>query len=970
MDAVIFQEQTPSIIFCVSQTSNVKGGYTMEAVFSRRDIGYTIISRFEESFRAFLSNKIPISFGNNFDSVPQGVIEKAKVHNSSTDWESIEDLLDDTDFPDLKEIVCFKNNYSFYFPSSGVSKEDFIIMMDELYKLRCKIAHIRRYFSILDLTNLLDNTKNLAKDLDDSGKEFINLMMVLENNPEKVVIPMPKDFVCDGIDLLTIPNNLPTPDYDYEGGFVGREDDIRKLLSLLEGHHQVITITGAGGVGKTALALQVIKDFIRASKIQYDGVVWLSAKEEKLSCFGIEPVEPTFKTYEQLLDSILEVMGFGIAYQTPVLEQKEKDVQTIFELFAHILIVIDNLETITDERIINFVLDINPKVKMLITSRTGLGQVERRYELKQLKEKEAMYLFRQIAREKHVEMLAALDDTTVKNYVKKVSCYPLAIKWVIGHVALGKDIHLIIDSINETTSDISLFCFDQIYKNLSHKAKKIIAVLSCFEEPPVAGILKYVTDLTQIEFDDGIRELILVSLVVTEQFKNEQNEISTRYSLLSLTRGFVRRQLDDEPVLKRNIEERLQSVHNITEEAERAKKLYRFSLSYLGANTDEEKVASVLAQTAYQKYSTGRYLDAVEDYKRAVNIAPRFASLYRNWAVMESQEGHFVDADKLMNKASKLSPNDVQIWLTWGNLKRKIDKIKEALDLYEKAYKLSPDDNVVLNALGQAKARLGENEEADKLFRSALSKDPAGTSIKHNIINFSSLADNLRRWSESLKKDRNIKEAENKLKEAMQYCYKALELDKNDVRSQDLKREILIDLGLLYRESQPNLAVEYFSKAVVENPRRYREAKDTIFASLYAAKILYRNGQIEEAKKIFTPKLRKVKEPLKRDQSLHDDFSDLWDALYEDRNTLQGKIIQIDDQRNFTIIESSISPGITYLGHINDFKPKIFNISKNLAGKVVSFSIDGTMTNKERRPKAKCIRILSSECVPKRDALK
>lgn len=67
---------------------------------------------------------------------------------------------------------------------------------------------------------------------------------------------------------------------------------------------------------------------------------------------------------------------------------------------------------------------------------------------------------------------------------------------------------------------------------------------------------------------------------------------------------------------------------------------------------------------------------------KAVEIAPRFSSAYRNWAVMESHEGHLQEADLLMQKASELKTDDPQIWLLWGNIKRKSNKISDADEKY------------------------------------------------------------------------------------------------------------------------------------------------------------------------------------------------------------------------------------------------------------------------------------------------
>jgi len=929
----------------------------MDMPFNRRDIGYTIISRFEEVYRLFLSEKLMVYFADYLEGIPPVIIGKAKDRTTKDTWDSVNDFLEDTDFPDLKDITLYRDMYKTYFPNITISQNDFLNIMDDLYDLRCKISHIRNYFTFLDLDKLLDLTKNIANHFESKGGDFYVFIKVLQEHPEKVAIPMPSEFICEYDYIDVIPNNIPIPDYEYEGGFVGRQDYINKLIKELEGDlHRVITISGAGGVGKSALALRVIQKLLHKSDKGFDGVIWLSAKETRLSYLGIEEVEPTLKTYEQLLDLIHSVMGFG-DLKLDSIEKKEAEVNTIFDLHNRILIVIDNLETITDEHIINFILDAHPKIKILITSRKGLGQVERRYDLKQLKENEAIYLFRQIAKDKQIDSLVKLDDDTIRIYVNRVSCYPLAIKWVIGQVAVGKDINSVIDSIHETTSDISHFCFDQIYKGLSKTAKNILCSLCYFDEPTSAGVLNYLVNTKQDDFEDGISELILVSLIIPEQYKTEQNEISRRYTLLSLTRGYVIQQIDKDSILKRDIEERLSTVNKILEEESRARKQYKFALSNLGAITEEEKVAAMIATTAFQKYQTGKYEDSVEDYKRACEIAPRFASLYRNWAVMEANEGHSIEADKLIGKAVKLNNKDPLIWLTWGNIKKKGEKIKEAHEYYEKAYELSPDDQFIISGLGLAKSRLGQYIEADKLYRDILDKQKDNIPTRQEIILRSGLADNLKRWSEYLNSSRNYIEAENKLNEALEHCEKVVELDKGDIKSLDLRREVLIGLGYFYKNmSQPDKALPCFLKAVVKKPQRYREAKDTAIAGLEASRYFYNKGDIDKSKEICgflnqIIRLRSDPDLAKRIKEFCYEISLM--------DTLKGKIIIVDSGRGFTIIESLTSPGNTYLGHVKDFVPRPDEITDELLGNIVSFVPEEIEKNQVTKKVAHLIKILS-----------
>ena len=64
--------------------------------------------------------------------------------------------------------------------------------------------------------------------------------------------------------LLTRPNNLPA----QLSAFIGREQEISEVRALVESS-RLVTLTGAGGVGKTRLSLQVAAGLLDGSR---DGV--------------------------------------------------------------------------------------------------------------------------------------------------------------------------------------------------------------------------------------------------------------------------------------------------------------------------------------------------------------------------------------------------------------------------------------------------------------------------------------------------------------------------------------------------------------------------------------------------------------------------------------------------------------------------------------------------------------------------
>lgn len=932
----------------------------MGIIYNRRDFGYTIISRFEAVFREALVDKLTARYQDYKEGVPIGIINKINERSNILFWEDPIEFFDNSDFPDLLEICLYKNHLKDFFPNLAFNKAEFQTTMSTIYSLRCKIAHIKGFFTSFDLDKLIDCCKQLVHHIDIHGN-LINLIIDLERNPEKVAIKVPIDFTIDFFESNGIINNLPIPDFEYEGGFVGRDDDIRDIIKYLDSNKfLVITITGAGGVGKTSLALKVVQEITQKySERKFDTIIWLSAKENKLSPFGIEDIEPTFKSYEDLLNTIIEVIGFSTDDQSSNYEEKEKLALKLLELPDSPLIIIDNLETVSDQRIINFIIDAPSNIKFLITSRKGLGQVERRYELRELKEKEAIFLFRQIAKDKQLPSLVKLEDIVIKKYVNKVSNYPLAIKWVLGQVARGKDINRVIDTIDDASGDISKFCFEQIFAMLSEDSKNILYALCCFEEPPTSSLLRYVVEIDTSKFDDSIEELIQVSLVVPEQFKNEQNEIATKYFILPLTKGFVRQQLNQKQEVKSKLLQRISSVENTITASEQAKREYRFSLNNLGATTEEEKISAIFVQTALHKHQSGHYSEAVENYKKAVEIAPKFSSAYRNWAVMESLEEHLYEADQLMQKASELKDDDPQIWLLWGNIKRKSNKISSADEKYEKAYKLSPEDNIILNAYGQTRSRLGDFEFALELLTKATEKESNKSSKKHEIINRTSMAESLISWSEVLIRDRNLNIAQEKLFSALEECKKTIVIDKSDSKTTGMYSKTLYKIGKYFENTDDvEQSKLYYRQCLSSGFHGFKAIRYKIKSGINIAKIYLKDDETEEMINILSPFLTGSEAVLRKFPELLHEINHLLEKAGRFNSYLDGEICHVNPLKEYVLLCQIGDRERTYIAGKYDFYPVLSTISRDLHKLKVRFLPKEYYSNGIEKKEAKKIVII------------
>src|SRR4051794_194333 len=98
--------------------------------------------------------------------------------------------------------------------------------------------------------------------------------------------------------LRTLSNtNLPRP----ASSFVGREEDVARILELLRGRDRLVTLTGPGGTGKTRLALEAAA---RAVPTFPAGVFWVALAALRDPALVITSTAPVLGAKGTLADHI------------------------------------------------------------------------------------------------------------------------------------------------------------------------------------------------------------------------------------------------------------------------------------------------------------------------------------------------------------------------------------------------------------------------------------------------------------------------------------------------------------------------------------------------------------------------------------------------------------------------------------------------------------------------------------------
>lgn len=812
---------------------------------SLRDLGYTIYSRYEDALRRWLGQRLDVIYGDRWaDQIPSGIKSKIIDKLSLSELPDLTQALDATDLPDLMDIICYRKSFRAFLPDVPLDAAAYRRDMGTIYQYRCKIAHVDPLFSKADLTHLVALAEPHLAFLGSHGQELSALLQHLDE--PSMVLRIPIGFA----EPTEAANNLPTADFEADGGFIGRTEELAKLKRLvLSNLDRVITITGAGGVGKTALALRLCQHLLRMKPLPFEAIVWTSAKEERLGLTGIEMIDPSLRTFDDLIDTILSVFGWSAELGKPLPDRLEC-VDTLLKAGDHgFLLVVDNLETIHDQRVLEFIKDLPLPNRALLTSRIGLGEIERRYPLVALNQREAVALFKNLARDKGLQDLGRMPDAVIDSYVEQLHRYPLAIKWTVGQVSLGKDLNSVVTESASATGDIARFCFEHIFDRfVAPEEKRILYVLSTQDYPATKGVISHLSGLSVDSVESGIQRLVTASLIVPQHKADDSGLITASYGLLSLTRAYTYSKLQSEPDLLGDIRQRMAQVQATLDAGARAKQEYKYTFRDMDASTEEEKIAAMWCLTAYQKYQSGDYASAVKEFASAVKIAPKMPTVYRNWARMEIEAGFYARAKECITKAIDLAPGDVRMWREWGSIEMKAQHYDDAAAKVEHALQIEPDDAQLLNLLGEIEKRRGNYSMANDLFQRSLARFETLNETSHLTITQTAMADNLRKWAEALMSNDPVT-ATSYLSEGYRIMTEAISTDLSP-RAQATLREIAFALGRLSEQKvRVADAIAYYDKSISWQPIRISDKRRAVTAAVYIAEHLLRADKRDESQR-------------------------------------------------------------------------------------------------------------------------
>lgn len=561
----------------------------------------------------------------------------------------------------------------------------------------------------------------------DLSREWCEELLVATNYSD---ITNLLNSLCGPKELQTIPHRLARLEHTR---LIGRQTETRYLRDLLSPHYAayLITVDGIGGVGKTALVLEVAYQSWRASTGEivgphiptFEAIIFVSAKQHYLTPQGILQSTQVHRTLRKIFQEVILTLERQDIRTKPIQEQEGLVREALGR--QRTLLIVDNLETMEDKQeIISFLYQLPPTVKVVVTTRER--EMFAPIRLEQLAEEAARELIEHQAEEKQI----TLGKHEAQMLYQRIGGVPAALVYAVGQRASGYTLETVLQNVPKVEGDVARFCFQGSVEPL--RGKPVHAMLMAFALFPQMPTRATVTNVSGLEIDPIAAEKALVQL----QRLSLIREFQGRFRMLPLTREY-------------SIAELIRCSDFEQEARDRWVKWYlRFAQNYGGHDMEEwhvgfdrlegewENLLAVFDWCAnHERYDVLKAFWCAEELNSVVD----FTTIYGFW------DDRLNWLSWLMDTAGARGdwPTVLDTLASYAYTLTLMNRYEEADALFQRGYRLRPRTEPQVEArflLNYGNLRVFQNqfEEADQLLDQAREvvqkvEEPLRTRLMLNI---------------------------------------------------------------------------------------------------------------------------------------------------------------------------------------------------------------------------------------------
>ena len=304
--------------------------------------------------------------------------------------------------------------------------------------------------------------------------------------------------------------NLP----ELPKGYVARPQLQHDLMVVLESdRHQIVTLVGRGGVGKTSLALSVLHEM--AQHGHYTAILWFSSRDIDLLPSGPKLVAASVLSEQDVAREFARLLEPDGAKDKTFSTTKYFAEQLTRSSIGPLLLVFDNFETVRNPRELYAWIDtyIRRPNKALITTRFREFKGDYDVGVPGMSEAECEKLIRQTAYTLGIGNLLTTDY--IGELYREADGHPYVVKVLLGEVAKSGKL-LKVDRIIAAQDEILDALFERTYAGLSPAARRLFLLLSSWRSaiPEIAiGAILLRPANERMDVQGAIEELRRMSLV-------------------------------------------------------------------------------------------------------------------------------------------------------------------------------------------------------------------------------------------------------------------------------------------------------------------------------------------------------------------------------------------------------------------------------------------------------------------------
>jgi tetratricopeptide (TPR) repeat protein len=515
---------------------------------------------------------------------------------------------------------------------------------------------------------------------------------------------------------------LLVPEY---ATFVERSDACAAVEgALVDPRTAVTSLTGIGGVGKTALATWATLRAYEAKRFEF--IVSITAKDRELTSTGLRALTPSLTSFEALLDGIADVLGFPELKQLPA-DERDREVRSLLKGLNGLLYV-DNLETVDDARLITFLDQLPIGVRAIVTSRRPKVRVSVfPVDVGPLSAAEVADYIDSLEVLPELAYTRSLSNPERSRIGTACDGIPLAIRWALSRARTSSDAVQEAERITESGrhgEELLEFCFRRVFDSLTPEEHSVLHVLSLFQRPITSEAIIAGSDHADYKLLDAIDSLVSES-IVQRLFDPDRNDYA--FTLLPMTRTFVyadvARQQDLEGQIRRKLSDWFEA-RDVRDPSER--EVIRELRQGKGGSE------SGLVDLAIAAGRRGDVRSAQDLFEQALRRNPRSFRGAREYAEFQRHTlGNDAEALRLYEQAAANAPargtERALIFREWGMLLRRSGDPQAtdlAIEKFEIARVETPNDPVLVHALADALQRKGQHGVVIRLLEPFVATSP------------------------------------------------------------------------------------------------------------------------------------------------------------------------------------------------------------------------------------------------------